>query len=162
MLKKSGATVFVCAKFASVTAKSFTTLLSGQSKDGGLVERGNNKTLSGSVTVILWQKAALPLRYAFRTVSYVAFALNQRHYRYIFLLTHMRAGSTLFGHILASNPDVAGAGELWQPYLVEADLDNVVLRTCEYLRKPILTQKYVVDSICHNDIEVSDEVLSSD
>src|SRR5579872_5905968 len=159
MLKTSAAAVFVCSKCASVTAKS-SSLFCPTIIKWALVGRG--KRFNGSVTVISWQTAALPLRYAFRTVSYVAFALNQRHYRYIFLLTHMRAGSTLFGHILASNPDVAGAGELWQPYLVEADLDNVVLRTCEYLRKPILTQKYVVDSICHNDIEVSDEVLSSD
>ena len=107
----------------------------------------------------LW-KIVRPAAWAgFRSVSRLYLALSGRKYRYVFILGHMRSGSTLLAHILASHPDFAGAGETHISYRTPADLPKLVFKTCELLHKPILRQTYIVDQINHP--YVTDEVLRS-
>jgi hypothetical protein len=97
---------------------------------------------------------------AFRGVSRLSLALRPGGYRYIFILGHVRSGSTLLSHILASHPDVVGAGETHTSYSAPADLRNLVLNTCELLHRPILKERYIVDQINHD--YVADDVLRSE
>jgi hypothetical protein len=71
----------------------------------------------------------------------------------------MRSGSTLLAHILASHPEIAGAGETHIVYNTPSDLPKLVLRTCELLHRPILREQYMVDQINHP--YVTDDVLLS-
>jgi hypothetical protein len=87
-----------------------------------------------------------PVRTIFRIVSRINLI---RNYRYIFILGHMRSGSTLLAHILASHPDIVGAGEMHISYHTPADLPKLILGTCKSLHKPILREPYIVDQINH-------------
>lgn len=84
----------------------------------------------------------------------------QHRYRYIFILGHMRSGSTLLSHILASHPDIVGAGETHIRYSAPADLAILVLKICVLLHRPVLRETYVVDQINHD--FVTDDMLRSD
>ncbi len=100
-----------------------------------------------------------PIRAVFRKMVRLSVALHRRHYRYIFILSHMRSGSTLLSHILASHEDFVGAGETHVNYRSPADLPRLVLRTCELLHKLQLDGTHIVDQINHP--YVTDEVLLS-
>jgi Sulfotransferase family len=108
----------------------------------------------------LW-KVVRPLVWAaFRLVSRLNLMLRGHEYRYIFILGHMRSGSTLLAHILASHPDIVGAGETHTSYRTPADLPKLVLKTCELLHRPILRARYIVDQINHP--HVTTDVLLSE
>jgi Sulfotransferase family len=109
---------------------------------------------------MIWKVVRPPLRATFRMVSELYLVLSRREYRYIFILGHMRSGSTLLAHILASHPDIAGAGEMHVSYRTPTDLPTLVLKTSEFLRRPILRETYIVDQINH--AYVTDDILLSD
>jgi hypothetical protein len=105
----------------------------------------------------LWKIMKPPMWAAFRAVSRINLLLRGGNYRYIFILGHMRSGSTLLTHILANQPDVVGAGEMHLTYRTPTDLFNLAMKTCETLHRPILRELYLVDQINHD--YVSDETL---
>ena len=109
----------------------------------------------------LWKVARPAVWAIFRTVSRLNLFLRIHEYRYVFILRHVRSGfSTLLAHIpIASHPNIAGAGEMHSSYRTPADLPTLVLKTCEFLHRPILREDYIVDQINHD--YVSNEVLSS-
>ena len=108
----------------------------------------------------LW-KLVRPLVWAaFHTVSRLSLALSRHRYRYVFILGHMRSGSTLLAHILANHPDFVGAGESHISYQTADDLSKLVLVTCEQLHRPILRETYIVDQINHP--YVANEALLSE
>jgi hypothetical protein len=92
-------------------------------------------------------------------VSRLNLALRSNEYRYIFILGHMRSGSTLLAHVLGSHPDVVSAGEMHISYVTPDDLPKLVLKTSESLFRPILRESYIVDQINHG--YVTNEVLLS-
>lgn len=101
-----------------------------------------------------------PLWIAFRLLSRTYLTLSRREYRYVYVLGHMRSGSTLLAHILANHSDFAGAGEMHISYRTAADLKCLVLKTCEFLHRPILRKKYIIDQINHD--YLTNEVLNSE
>ena len=100
-----------------------------------------------------------PLLLAFHKAAQWNAAWYGREYKYVFLLGHMRSGSTLLSHILASHCDFVGAGETHLNYHAPTDLPNLIPRTCQLLRKIRLPGTYIVDQINHPC--VSDDVLRS-
>lgn len=105
-------------------------------------------------------KSVRPLAWdAFRVTSRTYLRFSGRQYRYVFILGHMRSGSTLLAHILASHPDFVGAGESHISYHTSADLPTLVVKTGEFLHRPIIRKSFVVDQINHE--YVSDNVLRS-
>jgi sulfotransferase family protein len=101
----------------------------------------------------------VPAWAVFRSVSRLNLRLRGGDFRYIFILGHMRSGSTLLAHILANHPEIVGAGEMHIHYRAPRDLSDLVLKTCEYLHRPVLHAPYIVDQINHD--YVADEVLLS-
>jgi hypothetical protein len=87
-------------------------------------------------------------------------AWDGRKYRYVFVLAHMRSGSTLLSHIIASHPDFLSAGETFTFYKTPADLQKLIPRTCELLRTLKLKGTLVVDKITM-DQYLSIDALSS-
>jgi hypothetical protein len=108
----------------------------------------------------LWKPVRPVVWGAFRATARTYLVLSQRRYRHVFILGHIRSGSTLLSHILASHPDFAGAGETHIFYQTEADLPKLVTKTCEFLHRPIIRKTYMVDQINHD--YVSDDVLRSE
>jgi hypothetical protein len=100
------------------------------------------------------------IRAGFRKAAKVHYVLRWREYRYVFILGHMRSGSTVLSHILTSHPDFVGAGETHTKYETLADLPKLIPKTCELLRKIELgNTNYIVDQINHP--YVIHQVLSS-
>lgn len=109
---------------------------------------------------MIWKPMRAPMWAAFRTISHAYLALSGREYRYAFVLGHVRSGSSLLSHILASHPDIAGAGETHLSYQTPTDLQCLVLKTCELLHRPILRHTYIIDQINHP--YVSDSIFHLD
>lgn len=101
-----------------------------------------------------------PISIAYRQAIRLSLALYGRKYQYVFVLAHMRSGSTLLSHILASHPEFSGAGETHVTYRTPADLSNLAVVTCQWLHKLQLSTTYVVDQINHNRL-LDATVLSS-
>lgn len=96
----------------------------------------------------------------YRKTIQLNLALHGHKYQYVFVLAHMRSGSTLLSHILANHPEFAGAAESHVTYKTPADLPNLAIVTCQRLRKLKLSATYVVDQINHDEY-LTDETLSS-
>jgi len=100
-----------------------------------------------------------------KAVAYTYFFLrlkirNQSH-NFIFMLSHMRSGSSLLTHILNANPEVSGFGENHAQYQSRQDLKRLIFRTLWNLRKLELSEKYVLDKILHDELVVNENLLLS-
>ncbi|MGM5470914.1 sulfotransferase family protein [Flavobacteriaceae bacterium LMO-SS05] len=68
----------------------------------------------------------------------------------IFLISHMRSGSTLLEHILSSNNQILGFGEQSRVYTKKSDFKKMELFIRWNQKKIFKYSKYVVDQILHN------------
>jgi hypothetical protein len=100
-----------------------------------------------------------PLKPIFLKAIQISAALNGEKYRYVFVLSHMRSGSTLLSHILGSHPKFVSAGESHFIHSAPADLQKLVVETCRRLHRVYLRPIYVVDQI--NWPNVTEETLRS-
>ena len=69
--------------------------------------------------------------------------------RFLFLVGHMRSGSTLLTHILSSHPKVTGYAETFLRYRSSRQLDQLVHNTST-VRRRILVRPYIMDKVLHN------------
>ncbi|MAF67207.1 MAG: hypothetical protein CMJ84_16315 [Planctomycetes bacterium] len=80
--------------------------------------------------------------------------------RYIFLLSHTRACTTLLSHILGSHPEISGHSEQWLDYPTIDDLKKLHWASvCQDagLRRPT---RFLFDKLLHNQQVIGDEVLT--
>ncbi|MEQ8973688.1 MAG: sulfotransferase family protein [Coleofasciculus sp. C1-SOL-03] len=91
-------------------------------------------------------------------------------YRILFILSHMRSGSSLLTHILNSNPDIIGYGETHIQYASEADFKCLMLkvywqaqefRKLSDIKNFSMHQKYILDKVLHNNKFLSESFLVS-
>lgn len=75
-----------------------------------------------------------------------------RPQEYVFILSHMRSGSSLLAHILASNPEILGYGESMTRYSAPRDFDLLALKIAVMLRRMPLkdSKRYLLDKLLHN------------
>jgi hypothetical protein len=86
---------------------------------------------------------------------------NPRHllaHRNIFLFSHMRANTSLFGHILGSHPDIEGYYEMHIGYYSWKSLWRQKLLYLES-HKPKATSRIYFDKLLHDYCVVSPEIL---
>ncbi|MBJ6610864.1 MAG: hypothetical protein JG718_10935 [Candidatus Thiothrix moscowensis] len=78
----------------------------------------------------------------------------------IFLLSHMRAYTSLLGHILGSHPQINGYYEMQQGY---TSVDDLTRQQQEYARHDALKpgSSYLFDKLLHNGYPLKLETLSS-
>jgi len=79
--------------------------------------------------------------------------------RIIWLLGHMRSGSTLLMHLLSSHPEILGAGERNATYSTSDDLHRLVVDAAYQRREFFRRYGYVVDQINHSRFLASEELL---
>jgi hypothetical protein len=72
--------------------------------------------------------------------------------QYILIISHMRSRSTLLGHILGSNTEICGHGELHLPYAKRLSLLKMraALQSCENFE----SCNYFLDKVLHNKLDV--------
>jgi Sulfotransferase family len=99
------------------------------------------------------------LRRMFQSFLSAQEMLRARPLRYLFVLGHVRSGSSLLVHILNSHPEICAVGESWLLYDGEATFRKLVPFIHATLRKPFLTETYVVDKILDNELLQLEELL---
>lgn len=80
------------------------------------------------------------------------------HYHHIFLLSHMRANTSLMSHILGSHPQISGYYEMHLSYRTKSDL---LKQQDLYSSKDVIksSSQYLFDKLLHNDYELLLEEL---
>ncbi len=85
--------------------------------------------------------------------SYFKHQISRRPpYKYIFLFSHMRSGSSLLTHLLCNSPEILGYGETHIQYNHPSKLLETVCKSRLNLRRFFRTgtEKFVFDKILHN------------
>lgn len=107
----------------------------------------------------IWQTSPRLIKAIGRAVLYQYAGLHLqvlgRPRRFIFILSHMRSGSSLLTHLLNAHPQINGFGESHIYYMAQENLKTLLLRNLWHLKKPILPQDYVLDKILHDEIAPS-------
>lgn len=91
-------------------------------------------------------------------------------YKFVFILSHMRSGSSLLSHILISNPAIIGFGESHNLYQSEEDLKRLMMKAYfqfqefskfpQDLSKLKMDHTYVLDKILHDQKIVNQDLLN--
>jgi len=76
------------------------------------------------------------------------------YYSRIFLLSHMRAFTSLAGHILGSHPEINGYFEMHLSYDDASDLDKQ-LEVLLQFETPKKNSRYLFDKLLHNDFRLN-------
>ena len=80
--------------------------------------------------------------------------------KHLFLLSHMRANTSLMGHLLGSHPEINGYYEMHIGYYSAKSLLRQKALYCEsHSLKPKST--YMFDKVLHNEHEVTDAMLTN-
>lgn len=87
--------------------------------------------------------------------------LRKNPYKILFILGHMRSGSSLFTHILNSHPDIIGFGETHLQYASEEDFKKLLYKVYWHIRDYQMQQKYVLDKVLHNSKFIQEDFLKS-
>lgn len=97
-------------------------------------------------------------------------AFRRRPYKVLWMLSHMRSGSSLLTHILNTNPDIAGYGETHIRYQTTEDFKKLLFKIYwqaqEYqnfadLQNLSLSETYVLDKLLHNNKLADLDLLGS-
>ncbi len=85
--------------------------------------------------------------------------MKKEPYKVLFILSHMRSGSSLLTHILISNPAIKGYGESHIQYQSEADLKSLLFKVYFHnqeftnfqdLGKLRMNHTYILDKLLHD------------
>jgi len=71
-------------------------------------------------------------------------------YKYVLVLSHMRSGSTLLVHLLASNKNILCYGESQISYESQRSLTKLIAKNCIYRKKVFPTSIFIGDKILHS------------
>ena len=82
-------------------------------------------------------------------------------YKILFILSHMRSGSSLLTHILNSNPEIIGYGETHINYTSEANFKDLIFKVYWEMRDYKMQHKYILDKILHNKKILNNNLLAS-
>lgn len=80
--------------------------------------------------------------------------------QYLFILSHMRSRSSVFSHVLGSNPGICGYTELHRAYNSRMDLINMRLELYNN-NQTDLKDVYLLDKILHNRLNISEQLLQT-
>jgi hypothetical protein len=83
-------------------------------------------------------------------------------FRILFILSHMRSGSSLLTHLLNANPDIIGYGETHLKYSSELDFKTLMLKVYWNIRNYSMNHKYILDKVLHNHKFLDNNFLTSD
>jgi hypothetical protein len=92
------------------------------------------------------------------TLRLIPTALTTRG-QFLFILGHMRSGSTLLSHILCSSEDVIGFGETHNNYRRRGDLAKLLMSVRNQTGQNPLEYRYVLDKIVGTQHTISRTVL---
>ncbi len=80
----------------------------------------------------------------------------------VFIMGHMRSGSTLLLHILMTHPEIIGCGERNTPYRSSIDLDKLEIASRVARRAPFRPVRYAIDQINHDKFTPNADLLGDE
>ncbi|HYR83028.1 MAG TPA: sulfotransferase [Terriglobia bacterium] len=80
----------------------------------------------------------------------------------VFVMGHMRSGSTLLLHILLTHPEIIGCGERNTPYRSSIDLDKLEIASRIAQRAPFRRVRYAIDQINHDKFTPNPDLLGDE
>lgn len=92
-------------------------------------------------------------------------------YKILFILSHMRSGSSLLTHLLISNPAIIGYGETHIQYSSEADFKRLIyqaywqsqeFRKFDDLQNLKMNHQYILDKVLHGNKFLKEDFLTSE
>lgn len=83
-------------------------------------------------------------------------------YKVLFILSHMRSGSSLLTHLLVSNPEIIGYGETHLEYTDERDFKALIFRLYWRFREMNMNHTYLLDKVLHDQKFMDSDFLRSD
>jgi len=86
--------------------------------------------------------------------------LRRKPYKYVFLISHVRSGSSLFTHLLNTHPAICCYGETSIAYASRNDLDRLVVTVHGVLRKLSMKEAIVADKLLHNRLLIDHALLN--
>jgi len=99
----------------------------------------------------------------YREVARVAFWQllkgGREPFRFLFVLSHMRSGSTLTSQVLNTHPEITGFSESMISYHNEKELRNLVIHVARRYGKYRLNEAFVMDKINHNSLTPDHSIL---
>lgn len=111
------------------------------------------KFIDTRVIIVVKMKIHTTIKQLFTTPSIL------RPYKHIYLLSHMRANTSLFGHILGEHPSINGYYEMHIGYYSwRSKLRQKILYAQEHELK--VKSEYFFDKILHNGHHISREILN--
>jgi len=83
-----------------------------------------------------------------------------RPYKHILLLSHMRANTSLFGHLLGSNPEIEGYYEMHIGYY---SWKSFIRQKLKYFAEhtPKKNAVYMFDKVLHNEHHINTDILTN-
>ncbi|MGK7880678.1 MAG: sulfotransferase family protein [Crocosphaera sp.] len=87
---------------------------------------------------------------------------REKPFRILFILSHMRSGSSLLTHLLNSNPEIIGYGETHINYSSELDFKTLMFKVYWNIKNYQMDHKYLLDKVLHNHKFLTDNFLVSD
>ncbi|HAG85691.1 MAG TPA: sulfotransferase family protein [Cyanobacteria bacterium UBA12227] len=97
--------------------------------------------------------------------------LRTKPYRILFILSHMRSGSSLLTHLLNSNPEIIGYGETHIQYSSELDFKKLMFKVylqgrefnkLEHFNNFRMNHKYILDKVLHDHKFLDKSFLNSE
>jgi len=82
-------------------------------------------------------------------------------WHYVFILGHMRSGSTLLNHLLMSHPSFVGLGERNSIYRAPGDLERLAMHA-HFEHRLVAPRKFVIDQINHSRMTPDTALLEAD
>jgi hypothetical protein len=83
-------------------------------------------------------------------------------YKVLFILSHMRSGSSLLTHLLNSNPEIIGFGETHLTYTNERDFKKLLFTLHWRSREIKMDHTYMLDKVLHDHKFLATDFLRSD
>ncbi|MEM9156271.1 MAG: hypothetical protein AAGB13_14750 [Cyanobacteria bacterium P01_F01_bin.33] len=114
-------------------------------------------TLPALSTNVLGNRVLLPLmqRYFATRLQF-----SSKPHQFLFVLSHMRAGSSLLVHLLNTHPKICGYGETHCSYNSDRDLFNLVGNIKYHLKQVHLNEHIFIDKLLHDGHAINNDMIS--
>ncbi len=102
--------------------------------------------------------------------NYYSYRINTPHqpdrilfrespFEFIFILSHMRSGSSLLTHLLSANPEILGFGETHVNYRSSRDFKSLLFKLHTRLSDRSMSRRYALDKLLHNNKLLDEQLL---
>lgn len=112
-----------------------------------------------------WKNEVIENYYSFRieTIADPYHIIGKSQpYRILFILGHMRSGSSLLTLLLNGNPEIIGYGETHLKYASEKDFQRLIFKLYRKNRELKMQHKYALDKVLHNSKIINQDILASE